>query len=700
MLLFPLTIFTSAFLLFLVQPVIAKQILPWFGGSAAVWTTCLVFFQTTLLLGYAYADLVVRHLSRNTQAKLHVAFLVASLAVLPIVPAEFWKPAGNENPVLRILGLLTATIGLPYFLLSATSPLVQAWFARRYPGRNPYRLFALSNLASMLALIGYPFLLEPWVATTTQAIAWSGAYILFALLCGLVAWRSRKSRIKKRRHRKVRDAEAPAEGADDTASSEAAAAVAAVAAVTVAPEDPAPTLRRQVLWCTLPAVSSILLLATTNHITQNIAAVPLLWLVPLTLYLITFIVCFDGRGWYWRDTFLGLLAAGLCVMAWTNADPSLTHNLVLQIAVFCIGLFVACMFCHGELVTLKPAPRYLTRFYLMVSLGGAIGAVLVGVIAPLVLPADFELAGALVLCALLLLWQVRRAPPVFGALAFVAVLVTNGAGLWGIIEFYRGTVFVSRNFYGVLRVQDAGSNEFDRRLQLVHGSILHGKQYTSPTLRNQPTSYYTPDSGIGRLLESLHPRLSTVKVGVIGLGAGTLAAYGAKGDVYRFYEINPGVQRIAQLEFSYLKDSAAAIELPLGDARLKLEREPPQAFDVLAIDAFSSDAIPVHLITREAVEIYLKHLGPEGVIAFHVTNRYLDLVPIVEGIANALGLTALWIYDPGDDPLANASSWVLLARYPDRFDVDRLKNAATTIGARRDWSVWTDDFNNIVQALK
>jgi len=437
----------------------------------------------------------------------------------------------------------------------------------------------------------------------------------------------------------------------------------------------------------------------TNHITQNIAAVPLLWLLPLTLYLLTFILCFDGRGWYKRDWILAMLAAALGVMAWTFADTNLTHDLPLNIGVFSVGLFLACMFCHGELVRQRPAPAYLTRFYLMISLGGAIGAALVGIVAPLVLPADFELAGGLVFCALLLLWQARREPLVYGVLNVAALLVTVGCGVWAITEFYENTIFVSRNFYGVLRVKEAGKGD-ERVRQLVHGTILHGKQYLQPDLRGQATSYYTAGSGIGRLIESMHPRKDPIKVGIIGLGAGTIATYGSKGDIYRFYDINPGVVAIAQRDFTFLKSSDATIELPLGDARLKLEREAPQNFDVLAIDAFSSDAIPVHLLTKEAVLVYLKHMKPDGVIAFHVTNRYLNLVPVVEGIAHELDLHALWIEDAGADPLGNSSSWVLIAKEPGRLNDARLVDASSTIDARRDWRVWTDDFNNLFQVLK
>ena len=677
MLLAALTIFTSAFLLFLVQPIVAKQILPWFGGSAAVWTTCLVFFQSVLTAGYAYADLVIRRLGPRSQMRVHIALLLVSLAVLPIVPSAWWKPLGTEDPAVRILGLLGATIGLPYFLLSTTSPLVQAWFARSFPGRSPYRLFALSNLASMLALLGYPFLLEPWITTRAQAWAWSIAYAAFVALCTAMAWRQA--------HRA--GVAAPVSVTGDVLPASAAA---------TSP----PTLPRQLLWCALAATGSVLLLAISNHITQNVAAVPLLWIAPLALYLLSFVLCFDATGWYRREIFIGAAAAALGVMAWALADTRMTHELALQLGVFLAGLFIACMFCHGELARLKPAPRYLTRFYLMISLGGATGAALVGIVAPIVLPAQFELALGLCACALLLLWQARDAPWVLGALGLAASLATAGCGIWHVHNFYDDTIRTARNFYGVLRVQESGPNEISRHRALIHGTIMHGNQYLSPEYRRRPTTYYTATSGVGRVLESLHPRLEPVKVGVIGLGAGTLAAWGAKGDTYRFYDINPAVVRLAHEEFTYLSDSDAEIEIALGDARLSLEREPPQHFDLLVIDAFSSDAIPVHLITVEALDVYRRHMKPDGVIAFHVTNRFLDLVPVVQALANARGMRSVWVDDDGDDAIASRSDWVLLASGGSVLDQPRVTEVAADIVPHPDWRLWTDDFNNLFQVLK
>jgi SAM-dependent methyltransferase len=671
--LFALTIFASAFLLFLVQPIIAKEILPWFGGSAAVWTTCLVFFQAALLAGYAYADAVARRLTLRHQAMLHGALLVASLLALPIVPGAFWKPGGHENPAALILGLLAVTLGLPYFLLSTTSPLLQAWFARRHPGRNPYRLFALSNFASLLGLLAYPFAIEPRIPTRMQAHAWSAGYALFVALCIATAWRTLRI-------------------SDDCAV--------APRLNSEATQGRPPAFARQVLWCVLAATSSVLLLSVTTHITQNIAAVPLLWIVPLSIYLLTFILCFESSRLYPREALLPVAAAALGVMAWCLADSDLTHALELQIGVFCTGLFIVCMFCHGELARLKPASRYLTRFYLMVSLGGAVGAALVGILAPLVLPAYFELPLGLIVAACLLGWQVRTDARVFGVLATIAGIVTIGCAIWRIIDFYDTTIVTARNFYGVLRVQQSGSDDASRHRTLVSGTIMHGLQYLSPRFSRRATSYYTTTSGVGRLLDTLHPRKEPLRVGVIGLGTGTMAAYGTPGDLYRFYDINPAVIAIAKRDFTYLAQSEARIETPLGDARLTLEREPRSDLDLLVIDAFSSDAIPVHLITSEALGLYARHVKAGGVIAFHVTNRYLDLVPVVDALAAANHLQAVWIHDEGDDVLASRSDWVLVSANRALLAQPRIADAATPIMPHPDWRLWTDDFNNLFQVLR
>ncbi len=671
MLLHAATVFLSAFLLFLVQPVLAKQILPWFGGTAVVWTTCMVFFQFVLLLGYAYSHWIATRVGSQRQSAIHAALLVASLAFLPILPGDGWKPAGDENPVVLILTLLFATIGLPYFLLSTTSPLVQAWFAREFPGSSPYRLFALSNFASMLALVGYPFLFEPWLATQQQSWAWSGGYAIFALLCAALAWRSR--------------ALAPLERA--TPSPEEAA-------------QPRPSARSIALWLALASMGSVTLLAVSNHLTQNVSSIPLLWVIPLAIYLLTFILCFEGTRWYRRDAYLGFLVWILCVMAWFLSDKRLQFELVWQVAVFAAGLFVVCMFCHGELARLRPGPRHLTLFYLVVSLGGVVGGVLVGIVAPLALPGFLELEIALAVVALLaLVLNLDRPKPIVAMFALV-VAFTTGAAAWRVDHLMEDTVLIERNFYGVLRVKETLAREGDpetRYRSLVHGAILHGEQWMAEKYRRAATTYYKTSSGIGMVI--LAHEGKAIKVGVIGLGTGTLATYGDADDTYRFYDINPAVPRVAREKFTYLSDSPARIEIVLGDARLNLEREPAQGFDVLAVDAFSGDSIPVHLITLEAVGAYLRHMKPAGVIAFHVSNRFLDLKPVLLAIAERHGLEYAYVHEKGDQG-STTSDWVLLTRHKPLILRPEIVGATEPVAPQPDWRLWTDAYNNLIQVWR
>jgi hypothetical protein len=663
------TIFLSAFLLFLIQPVLAKQILPWFGGAAVVWTTCMVFFQLVLLLGYAYAHVLSRLDSRK-QLAIHAVLLAVSLAFLPVTPDASWKPHGGENPVAGILALLFATVGLPYFLLSSTSPLVQSWFARAYPGRSPYPLFALSNFASMGALLGYPFVFEPWLRNAEQSRYWSIAYGLFALLCATLAVRSRS-------------APPIAETVDGTAQ-----------------DAPPPGARQIALWLVLSATGSVTLLAVSNHLTQNISSIPLLWVVPLAIYLLTFILCFEGRRWYVRNAFLGLLLWVLCIMAWFLADKSLQFDLLWHIGVFSLGLFIVCMFSHGELAMRRPAPRHLTLFYLVVSMGGVIGGVLVGIVAPVTLPGYLELDIALVvIAALAFATNLRRPMPVVGLFVVVLAVTVGTLGL-RIHTFTENTVYVGRNYYGVLRVKETASGangDAVRVRSLVHGAILHGEQYLSKEYRRSATTYYKITSGIGRTLLALRGR--PIRAGIIGLGAGSISVYGDADDVYRFYDIDPDVIHVARTYFTYLEDSPSKIEVVLGDARLNMEREAPQQFDVLAIDAFSGDSIPVHLITDEAVALYLRHMKPTGVMAFHVSNRFLDLKPVLLAIAEKQGLEYAYIHETRDEG-GTTSDWVLVTRNKPFIYREGIAEAIEPVVPRPDWNLWTDDFNNLIQVFK
>jgi hypothetical protein len=667
--LFAATIFLSSFLLFLVQPMIAKQILPWFGGAASVWTTCLLFFQALLLAGYAYAHASLRLADPRTRAIAHVVLLVASAAVLPIIVGPAWKPTGEEQPVVRILLLLAATIGLPYFMLSTTGPLVQVWYATTLK-RVPYRLFSLSNIGSLLALVLYPVMIEPWVATRTQALGWSVAFAAFVALCAVAAAYGARA---------PRAGAAPQADADDAGRH--------------------PRGRDYLRWMALAALASYMLLAVSNHITQNIASIPFLWIPPLALYLLSFILCFDHDGWYRPRVVLALLIVALPGMGW------LLESLDLKIAIpaYLAGLFLVCMFCHGEIARQRPAARHLTGFYLMISLGGVLGGMLVAVVAPLLLNGYFELGFGLAACAMLVLVR-RSAADKWAKFAYLPVLLFAFYCMYQQWEDYsKGALVSTRDFYGALRVFSE-SRDGGELVTLRHGRIMHGAQWVEPPERRRmPVTYYGPGTGLGVVLAALHPE-SARRLGMVGLGAGTLAAYGEPGDVVRFYEINPQVVDIARTRFHYLGDSRAQIELALGDARLSLEREPSQRFDLLAIDAFSGDAIPTHLLSAEAMDVYLRHIQPDGAILFHVTNRYLELAPVVARIAASRGLRAALIeYEPTDEEESlyhSNSDWVVVTRNAALLSGPAVAKVVKTIEFSDSTPLWTDDFNNLVRVLK
>ena len=726
MVLYAATILVSSFLLFLVQPIIAKQILPWFGGTAAVWTTCLVFFQLALLAGYAYSDLSNR-LKPKTQTTLHIVLLLISLASLPIVAAAGWKPAGDEDPLWRILGLLAATIGLPYFMLSTTGPLVQSWFAREHAdpatAKRVYRFFALSNLGSLMGLLAYPFAIEMWVPTRVQAVGWSVGYGLFVVFCIGSALRARRERpeaVCNAVPEPLVGAASVASMASDplapTVSGEGAGTISTAAAVSVRASDEHDTARQNEppsaadygLWFTLSALASLLLLAISNHISQNVASIPFLWVLPLTLYLLTFVLVFEGRGgrgFYLRQLMLGPVLVVLGAMAWGLTAERGVLSIEYAIPLYCAGLFLTCLFCHGELAAAKPAPRYLTRFYLMLSIGGAAGGMFAGLAAPKLFTGYLEMPLGLIACALMALVVTRhlfRHPlTAWAPLAALAAAGACGYYGWQYNEFLKeNTIHASRNFYGSLRVkQPLPDTDDDANRRLVHGVIMHGEQYIHPSHRHIITSYYGDSSGVGMALSQIHP--VEQRVGVIGLGAGTLAGYGQKGDVIRMYEINPKVIDIATHYFYYLTESKAKIETALGDARLVLEREAPQRFDVLAVDAFSSDAIPVHLITREALQVYLKHIKPDGAVAFHLTNRYLRLAPVVKQLADEIGYEAILISDDAEsDKYLSRTDWVIVTKNREFINDEGVKAKRGKIENIPGLRVWTDDFNNLFQILK
>jgi len=666
------TIFLGAFLLFLIEPLFAKLILPWFGGSAAVWATCLVFFQTALLLGYLYADATTRRLTPKRQSAVHLGLLVVSLLWMPIAPQIFWRAHVQVDPAWRILGLLTFSIGLPFVLLSATSPLLQTWYARRASGRSPYHLFALSNLASLLALLSFPFLIEPRLSSRQQSILWSSVYALFAICCSLSAWFSRSN------------------ATNTFALNESPAAT---------EENTSPSYRTKLLWLSLSACGSMMLLAVTNHLSENVAPVPLLWVLPLALYLLSFALMFAKRSFYSRWFVARLLAVALGCAGFAIYDSSITHAIQISVPLFCAALFVVCFFCHGELVQRKPAVHYLTSFYLTIALGGALGAVCVGLLAPHILSGVYELPIVLLLAAILgsvVLWQEGWPTRIFWlgmSGAMCAVLV------WNVRTTREDTVAMMRNFYGALRIQDFKVGRALPYRSLVHGTIQHGAQYlTFPENRN-PTTYYGRKSGVGLALRFFCD--GPKRVGVIGLGAGTLAAYGKPGDSFRFYEVNPQVIEVANGWFTFLKQSPARSEVILGDARLSLESEPSQQFDVLAVDAFSGDAIPVHLITKEAFAVYFRQLKPGGILAVHTSNTYLNLAPVVKLLAEDADYATRFIASE-EDPLMMISSadWVLVTRNQRFLSVPETFVGSENIVVPPRLRLWTDDYNNLFEILR
>ncbi len=665
--LYALTIFVSAFLLFQVQPIIAKMILPWFGGTSAVWSTCMLFFQLTLLMGYLYAHLLHR-MPSTRQAVVHSALLVASLIVLPILPNPAWKPAEGSNPSLLILGLLAVTIGLPYMILSATSPLLQSWYAAR-SGAVPYRLFALSNLASMMALLTYPVLIEPNLSVRTQSYVWSTLYVCFAVACVATAWMAARTQVSP-----------TSEGGE--------------------PEGAAPTVGLRLLWIGLAACASTLLLAVTTFLTQDIAPIPFLWVLPLAAYLLSFIVCFESPGLYHRAVFLPLLVLSLFGLAYLLARDA-DFGMKTEIGLVAAAFFVCCMVCHGELARLKPHPSRLTGFYVMVSVGGAVGGLFAGLLAPHVFNSNYEYPVALVACAALAAWVVVRASRNRILQATLAAAVLAYAYKLGTVTRAQVTGYraVARNFYGELRVEDVPARDEEHAYRtLLHGTTDHGVQMLAAKYRRTPVAYFCPASGIGRAMAA-RPAGARWRVAILGLGAGALAPYGQAGDVIRIYEINPVVLDLANSDFTYLKDTPAKVEVSLGDGRLSLERETGGPFDMLVVDAFSGDSVPVHLLTKEAFALYFQHLKPGGMLVANISNAYLNLEPVMAQAASYFAKRGL-IFDVSvnsKEVLCYSSTWAVLVdpagELPESLRTGRL--AKSPPGFR----MWTDDFSNMFSVL-
>jgi len=758
------SIFLGAFLLFAVQLLLAKYFLPWFGGTPAMWTTCMFFFQMLLLAGYAYAHALANWFSPRVQSVLHFAVLLSSLLLLasltcvwhsPLTPDVSWRPHSRDHPIGSIIALLAVSVGLPYFALSSTGPLLQSWFTRTHPGHIPYRLYSLSNLGSFLALLSYPSLVEPWLTLKTQARLWSLGFLAYAVACGYCALQVGRSKTPKSSSQHNSDGRTLAGGAVGGGR---------------------PSVGTHLLWLSLAACASVMFLSTTNQICQDIAVIPFLWVLPLSLYLLSFVICFDKPEWYSRGVWHPAFALAIFLACFVLNGGALTR-IIIQILVYCFALFTGCMVCHGELARSKPNSRYLTSFYLMVAAGGAMGGILVALIAPHLFRAFWEyqlgLLGSVLLMFLMLMrdkgsWlycsrfglpslglyaaslpgclvlavqtKTRLDPliPVLPVLVAVSLLARKGrvgfdeararavplycgAALLvlgavlvsGARTQIQNSALVSRNFYGILTVRELNADQPDwRAYSLSHGRIPHGFQFCSTAKRGLPTSYYGSTSGVGRALIELQARSlrsasqQNLRIGVVGLGVGTLAAYAKAGDYVRFYEINPEVLRIASegQYFSFLKDCPARLDVIQGDARLSMERElergQPQHFDLVAIDAFSGDAPPVHLLTEEAFQIYLSEIkNPDGIIAVNITNTYLDLRPVLARTAEHFKLKYVWVHSDGDSRITKYNDWVLLSRN-ESFLNSLAIPIVTAPNQARVVPLWTDDYSNLFRVLR
>jgi hypothetical protein len=715
---FALTVFTSAFLLFQVQPLISKFILPWFGGSPAVWTAAMLFFQAVLFGGYLYAHLTTSRLSATRQCQVHVGLLtvaVAAVLLTRIMPPAWLRPSGaaGESPLARIFVLLGVTVGLPYFALSSTGPLLQRWFSQVIAGRSPYRLFALSNVGSLLALLSYPLCIEPLWGGRTQAACWSIGFVVFAVCCGICVNEVRTARAR-----------------------------------TAADEPPSPVSSapaggwRRTAWIALPALASVMFLAVTNEVCQNVASVPLLWIVPLSLYLLSFIIAFDHPRWYWRQGCGLASAATLLLMAGYEPMTGMFATLCgdsagaffdhwwVETAVYFAGLSLVLLMCHGELARLKPAADHLTAYYLSMSLGGAIGGLLVNLVAPQVFTTFHEfplgLFASAVLATLVVASGGAAAPPAAGpaAVRWSRPVGRVAAGIFGMLALFGiwhwrlaadeagdatvRTVHRARSFYGTLSVQNRTAGGENANFTFCSGHIVHGRQFALPDRRHLPLTYYGEGSGVRMAIEHVQRSSERCHIGVVGLGVGTLATYARPGDRVRFYEINPQVADVARNTswFRYLADCKGEVEVVLGDARLQLEREldaaGPHGFDILCLDAFSGDAIPAHLLTAEAFAIYDRHLRPGGVLAVHITNTYLDLYPVVRRLAEHQGFQHTRIYRAAvPEKMLFRNCYMLLSK--DREFILATPEDIEAMPPRfrkpRDVPLWTDEYGSLLPLL-
>jgi SAM-dependent methyltransferase len=663
---FGIAIFLSSGLLFLIEPIAAKRILPLLGGSAAVWAACLVFFQTSLLAGYLAAHWLATRLPARRQRAVYLALIAASIVQLAM-SARVDLSADSSRPITSVLRLLVALIALPFVTLSSSGPLLQSWYARTTTA-SPYRLYVVSNVGSLLGLLVYPWLIEPRASLRAQFAGLLVAMILFGIVAVVVA-----------------------------------------IGIPMTERDPSRTPRtnatdrvaRRLLWIGLAACGSFLLSAVTSYVSQNVATIPLLWIIPLIAYLASFIVAFSDERWHPRVGVIVFGLIGLCASGYRLYRGDLGTPIPVTISIHCGALFAVCLFCHNELYLRRPPAERLTSFYFHLAAGGAIGAFLVGIVAPKVLIDNYDLAIGWTFATLLAVVCTWLMGSFARVLALSMTVLTIGLVYKQERADAKSSIYRVRNFYGTLRVDETMNAFFSAPVRdLTHGIIEHGREIFRADLVDQPTTYYGKESGVGIAIQLCCPDHAR-RIGVIGLGTGTLAAFGQPGDVIRFYDLNPAVELIARNLFTYVRHSRAKIEIVPGDARVSMTKEPPQHYDVIAIDAFSGDAIPVHLITSEALELYKRHLSPGGVVAFHVSNRYLQLAAVVRQIAEHAGMSATDIHTEDDDEHAVfGAEWVLVTSDSALTSAFKLSADTSDVSVPRGLRRWTDDYNSLLPILR
>ena len=696
---FALAIFTGAFLVFQIQPIIARLLLPSFGGTPSVWTTCMFFFQSGLLLGYLYAHGLVKFATIKYQIIIHCFLLVFSLFLLPVLPVV---PDSLQHlpQSLEIIQVLATSVGIPFVLLSSSSPLLQYWFGLVHPGQSPYRLYALSNIGSLLALLCYPVIVEPLFPLSLQTLFWSFGFILFIGLTFWCEWPLfKKSFIE---NPNIQDN---------------------IGEINKDSQLLPPSWIDRLVWLSLAAGGSVILLSVTNKLCQDVAVLPFLWVVPLSLYLITFIICFERDVWYQRQIWFPFLCLSVGLLAYLlfKEYDKIEISISVQVIIYCAALFGCCMVCHGEIVRRRPPRIDLTLFYVYIAIGGALGGVFVNFIAPVLFGGYWELhAGLLFVAGSAMIAPIMHSHEKVGfqlggkliqikrQFVLMAGCLCLGFLIWilgrNIFLLQGPSIFNSRNFFGVLHVfeYDKGTEDHYRLLQ--HGGVSHGIQWMNEEDIHQPTTYYGTCSGAALSINRF-PSENPLKIGAVGLGIGTIATYGEEKDVFRFYEINPDVERVAREYFTFIENSEAEIEVIIGDARQTMKQEldstGSQEYDAILVDAFTGESIPTHLLTQEAFDLYWQHLKEDGILAFHISNSHFNLSDVLRQLAIYANKEAIFIPDNGEcNVYSEKNNWVLVT------DNQNFLKDSVVHAAQEEWKqnskpiLWTDDFNNLFEILK